>query len=123
MPVFRDDDGALLDEPYRLSLITAAAPNLRAILANQPGAATTVPSVVRARALRTLRVAAVHGHRRIVLGAWGCGVFGNDPIVVADAFRSALRHAPYFDRVAFAVLDRSPAARTYQAFVDTITTA
>jgi uncharacterized protein (TIGR02452 family) len=39
VPVFRADDGALLDEPYAVSFLTAAAPNLGAIGASQPQAA------------------------------------------------------------------------------------
>lgn len=120
VPVFRDDTGALLDQPYLVSMITAAAPNLAAIRPNQPDLAESVPAAVRARALRVLQVAAAYGDRRLVLGAWGCGVFGNSPVVVADSFAAALRQVTAFDEVVFAVLDRTPAAATYQTFADTI---
>ncbi len=103
VPVFRDDRGELLPEPYPVSFLTAAAPNLGAIRRNQPHLAGSVPEILRRRAGRVLEVAAAHGHRRIVLGAWGCGVFGNDPVVVARAFAEALRERP-FERVVFAVL-------------------
>jgi uncharacterized protein (TIGR02452 family) len=116
VPVFRDDAARLLDEPYRSSMITAAAPNLHAIRQNQPHLAASVPTVLRARTLRVLQVAAAHGHRRLVLGAWGCGVFGNDPDTVAEAFAVALYDVDRFDHVAFAVLDRSGDAATYHAF-------
>ena len=52
----------------------------------------------------------------IVLGAWGCGVFGNDPGDVATAFAVALREQPWFDDVVFAVLDRQPGTPTLTAF-------
>jgi uncharacterized protein (TIGR02452 family) len=117
--VFRDDDLGLLDAAYQLSIITAAAPNLGAILNNQPDLAGSVPDAVRARAVRVLRVAAAHGHRRLVLGAWGCGVFRNDPAVVAGAFADALRAVDAFDEVCFAVLDRAPGTPTYRAFAET----
>jgi uncharacterized protein (TIGR02452 family) len=78
VPVFRDDKGSLLEEPYPVSFLTCAAPNLGAILRNQPGDAGTVPDVLAASAGRVLRIAAARGHRTLVLGAWGCGVFGND---------------------------------------------
>jgi uncharacterized protein (TIGR02452 family) len=120
VPVFRDDTGALLDQPYLVSMITAAAPNLAAIRTNQPHLAESVPAAVRTRALRVLQVAAAHGDRRLVLGAWGCGVFGNNPGVVADSFAAALRQVTRFEEVVFAVLDRTPAAATYQTFADTI---
>jgi uncharacterized protein (TIGR02452 family) len=111
VPVFRDDSGRLLDHPYEVTLLTAAAPNLGAILANQPEHADSVPQVLRRRAIRLLRVAAAHGRNRLVLGAWGCGVFRNDPPAVADAFTHALAHVPYFDHVTFAVYDTATACR------------
>ena len=118
--VFRDDTWQLLDEPYGLSLLTAAAPNLGAIRASQPDLAPTVADVIRRRAVRVLEVAAAHGHRTLVLGAWGCGVFANDPATVADAFARALRGVPYFDRVVFAVLDRVTGTPTLRAFTETL---
>jgi uncharacterized protein (TIGR02452 family) len=116
VPVFRDRDGALLEEPYGLSFLVAAAPNLGAILVNQPHLAGTVPAVLKRRAERVLRVARAHGHRQIVLGAWGCGVFRNPPEIVAEAFRHALTEVPGFDRVVFAILDRTADSPTYRAF-------
>ncbi|MFB9360214.1 TIGR02452 family protein [Actinoplanes nipponensis] len=103
VPVFRDDRAALLTQPYPVSFLTAAAPNLGAIRRNQPDRAAGVPEVLRRRAARILAVAAAHGHRRLVLGAWGCGVFGNDPTTVAEAFAAALAGQPMV-HVVFAVL-------------------
>jgi uncharacterized protein (TIGR02452 family) len=116
VPVFRDDTLRLLDRPHRTAFLTAAAPNLRALRTNQPHLAASVPAVLRERALRVVEVAAAHGHRRLVLGAWGCGVFGNDPALVASAFTAALDRVDAFDHVVFAVLDRTPGAATYHAF-------
>ena len=117
VPVFRADDGALLDEPYAVSFLTAAAPNLGAIMASQPMAAAGVPGVLAARAGRVLAVAGAHGHRKLVLGAWGCGVFRNDPAAVAAAFAAQLARAEgRFDHVVFAVLDRQRGAPAHAAF-------
>ena len=117
VPVFRADDGSLLDEPYAVSFLTAAAPNLGAITASQSTAAASVPGVLAARADRVLAVAAAHGHRKLVLGSWGCGVFRNDPAVVARAFAGQLSSARgWFDHVVFAVLDHQRGAPTYAAF-------
>ncbi|WP_244894079.1 TIGR02452 family protein [Planobispora rosea] len=116
VPVFRDDKGRLLEDSYRVAFLTAAAPNAGAILRLQPQAAVSVPAALRARAARVLEVAAAHGHRRLVLGAWGCGVFRNDPALVAEAFAHALAAYDRFDHVCFAVLDRHPGTPTHIAF-------
>jgi uncharacterized protein (TIGR02452 family) len=116
VPVFRDDKGGWFEHPYRMTMLTAAAPNLRAITDGQLAVADTVPAVLAARALRVLTVAAAHGQRRLVLGAWGCGVFGNNPATVAAAFATALRVVPHVDHVVFAILDRAPTTPTYHAF-------
>ena len=118
VPVFRDDTGGLLEHPHHPALIIAAAPNLRAVRQYQPDRAATMPTVLARRAVRVLDVAAAHGHRRLVLGAWGCGVFGNDPHVVAEAFAAGSRQVRFFDHVVYAVLDRTPATPTHQAFAD-----
>ncbi|HEX5598039.1 MAG TPA: TIGR02452 family protein, partial [Micromonosporaceae bacterium] len=94
-----------------------AAPNRGAILRNQPDSADKIPGTLAARARRILAVAAGHGERRLVLGAWGCGVFRNDPVVVAEAFAGALAEtAGWFDRMVFAVMDRAAGSPIHAAF-------
>jgi uncharacterized protein (TIGR02452 family) len=121
VPVFRDDKGRWLEEPYQVGFLTAAAPNARFVMLTQPESAARLPSVLAERAARVLDVAEAHGHRRLVLGAWGCGVFGNDPATVADAFTRALAARDRFDHVRFAVLDREAGTPTYTAFARALT--
>lgn len=124
VPVFRDDvTGALLEEPYLCAFLTTPAPNAGVVLEREPGRAAEVERTMRARVTRSLAVAALHGHRHLVLGAWGCGVFGNSPAVVADAFRRELdgAFAGVFDEVVFAVLDWSDERRFIRPFVDRFT--
>ncbi|MCR3749644.1 TIGR02452 family protein [Lentzea californiensis] len=123
VPVFKDDKGTLLPQPYEVSFLTAAAPNRSAILRNQPERTDDIPLALLRRAIRVLHVAAAHGHRRLVLGAWGCGVFGNDPATVAQVFRIALRDNRFFDHVVFAVLDGQKGTPTFAAFADALTSA
>ncbi|MFI6762406.1 TIGR02452 family protein [Micromonospora sp. NPDC050417] len=118
VPVFRDDKGNLLDQPYQVAFLTSAAPNLGAILRNQPADAAEVPAVLRRRAERVLRVAAAHGHRRLVLGAWGCGVFRNDAATVARAFAGALAEVNGFDEVVFGVYDNLSGTPVHAAFAE-----
>jgi uncharacterized protein (TIGR02452 family) len=119
VPVFRDDETeSLLESPYRASFLTAAAPNKKVLVERAPERNTPVDRVMEARVARALRAAASLGHRRLVLGAWGCGVFGNDPAVVAGAFARELRGAfeGRFEEIVFAVLDRWEDRRTIAPF-------
>ncbi|MEU9291253.1 TIGR02452 family protein [Streptomyces sp. NPDC048275] len=110
VPVFRDDRGRLLDEPYTVGFLTAAAPNAGVVLRTAPQRAAELPRALGTRAERVLETAVAHGYRRLVLGAWGCGVFRNDPEQVAGAFRALLgdggRFAGSFEHIVFGVLDR-----------------
>jgi uncharacterized protein (TIGR02452 family) len=116
VPVFRDDDSTLLPRPYLVSFLTAAAPNFGAIRTSQPVAVVSVPGVLRARASRVLDIARAHGHFTLILGAWGCGVFRNDPVAVASAFADVLRRYRLSVHVVFAVYDERPGAPVHAAF-------
>ena len=54
-----------------------------------------------------------------MLGAWGCGVFGNEPASIAALFSEALAaRRGAFDHVVFAILDASEEQRFRGPFVD-----
>ncbi|MFJ4535291.1 TIGR02452 family protein [Streptomyces tibetensis] len=122
VPVFRDDRGGLLPEPYTAGFLTSPAPNAGVVLRTAPERAHELPRVLAVRAERVLETAAAHGYRRLVLGAWGCGVFRNDPAQVARAFRTLLgpggRFANTFEHVVFGVLDRTRDRAVLGAFVE-----
>jgi len=110
VPFFRTRSRNLLAEPFVASIITAPAPNAGQVLAREERAKERIDETLRRRAGYVLAVAAQHGHRHLVLGAWGCGVFGNEPAKVADSFATWLeapRFAGAFDLVVFAILDKS----------------
>jgi uncharacterized protein (TIGR02452 family) len=118
-PIIRNDDGVLLDRPQLATFITSPAPNAGAAATNRRSELSLIPEVFRRRSEYVLALAADHGCRRLVLGAWGCGVFRNDPEVVAEAFAGHLRQGAWagrFDRVVFSVLDSSPGHETFEAF-------
>jgi hypothetical protein len=75
---------------------------------------------LRVRIHRVLALARAFGYRTLVLGAWGCGAFGNDPRRTAEDFRAALEgpFAQTFDEVVFAVTDWSPERRFLGPFRD-----
>jgi uncharacterized protein (TIGR02452 family) len=122
VPVHRAEDGSLLAEPFPVSFLTCPAPNAGALLAREPDARPRIREALHRRAARVLEVAAHHGVPRLVLGAWGCGVFRNDPREVAQAFHAALApggacHAA-FTHVVFAVWDRSDPSPNRTAFAE-----
>jgi uncharacterized protein (TIGR02452 family) len=120
-PIFRGDDGNLLEKPVVVTFITSAAPNAGAIAANMPEELPLIQRNLRRRSEYVLALAAAHGCRVLILGAWGCGVFRNDPAIVADAFAGHIgKGAPWsrrFGRIVFSVLDASPARETLGTFV------
>ncbi|MEU6162951.1 TIGR02452 family protein [Streptomyces tanashiensis] len=120
VPVFRDDRGTLLAEPFTVGFLTSPAPNAGVVRRNTPELADRLPAALASRAERVLETAAAAGYRRLVLGAWGCGVFRNDPAEVAGAFKALLtgqgRFAGHFEEIVFAVLDRASGTPTLAAF-------
>src|SRR5262249_47998053 len=72
VPVFRTENGSALERPWLLSFITCAAPYAPAI--GQPEAG----DLLQRRIHRVLSIARAYGYVALVLGAWGCGAFGND---------------------------------------------
>ena len=113
VPVFRDDDGALLEEPWPCTFITAAAPMVKVLSRQSPERLAEVPAVMRERISRVLTIAGSQGHASVVLGAWGCGAFGGDTDSVAEIFKEALA-GPFrgvFEEVVFAVLDATEELR------------
>jgi uncharacterized protein (TIGR02452 family) len=104
VPFFKDESGKQCPT-YPVDVITSAAPNASHARGRGASAADIEQTIVE-RVDLILASAAHHGATHLVLGAWGCGVFGNDAHVVAAAFRDALttRFARVFHTVHFAVI-------------------
>lgn len=113
VPFFRGKNRDLLPAAYQSAVITAPAPNAGQALRRDPSAGPRIASTLRRRAGKILALAESQGHRTVLLGAWGCGVFQNDPEPVADAFGQWLRSPRFsgsFSRAIFAVYE--PGKRT-----------
>lgn len=113
VPFFRDVHGLFLEDPFMLSVISAPAPNVRAM--TEPDE-EIISNTIRNRAQKVLEIAAKHDHKNIVLGAWGCGAFGNDPRTVAEIFMDLLKQIPVFEHVCFAVYDTREPPVLYETF-------
>lgn len=114
VPVFRTDDGTEIDQPWTLSFLTCAAPVAPRI--GQPEAG----DLLQRRIHRVLAIAHAYGYKALVLGAWGCGAFGNDPHRTARDFRQALENDfdGAFSDIVFAISDFSPERRMLGPFRD-----
>ena len=120
VPFFRDDDGAWLDAPVLASVITCPAPNVSALRQQNRIAGAPVEETLRRRAALVLGSAAHHGVDTLVLGAWGAGVFANDPVMVARVFADLLadRFARVFAHITFAVLGAPETHANHRAFAE-----
>ena len=108
---------ALISPPWKLSFLTCAAPYAPDV--GQPRSG----DLLQTRILRVLNAAKYFGHSSLILGAWGCGAFENDPRRTALDFRSALEgpFAGAFSDVVFAITDWSPERRFLRPFHDVFT--
>ena len=69
------------------------------------------------RAVHMLTCAAHHGVDILILGAFGCGAFKNNPEVVAKAYKDALAMFPgIFEKIEFAVYCPPGDDRNYKIF-------
>lgn len=97
--VFKDDVTYKNIEPRQLAVITCPAPSSRL-------PQTDAFELYVKRIKQILFSAIRNGADCIVLGAWGCGAFGQDPRVVAQAFREVIRvWGGHFKKVVFAFRD------------------
>lgn len=119
VPWFKTSSSQLLEDFFLASVITAPAPNAGQFLRRNRDAHSEVEEALRRRAGYVLTVARENGHRSLLLGAWGCGVFRNDPYHVASAFFYWLVSPKFkgcFDRVVFAIYDPTQEKNTLKAF-------
>ena len=54
----------------------------------------------------------------LILGAWGCGVFGQDPSEVAKLFVEELKNHKDIENIIFAIVDKE--SKNYRAFEQVI---
>ncbi|MFG0216985.1 TIGR02452 family protein [Brevibacillus porteri] len=119
VPVLRDQSDQLLHDPYHLSFVTAPAVNAGVVREREPENIAKIGPVMKERIRKILRAAAIHNHRTIILGAYGCGVFRNKSEDVADYFATVLieeQYAQLFDHIVFAVYDNSARQENLRAF-------
>lgn len=127
--IIRDENGILLEETVVVAVLTCAAPM---VTQGKEGLSESAyQDMVYNRIMGMLKCAAYFGYRHLVLGAWGCGAFGNDAHVISDLFYRALKElrfngmseSDFFRRIDFAVLDRTPQQYNFKEFHRNFTSA
>lgn len=104
--VFRATDFTLFQNPFQLSFITVAAIKWPRLSIN--GHLKDPDRIKTKNKIRTiLRMGLAHGHDSLVLGALGCGAYGNPPIDIAFLFHQVLEEEEFYNKykkIAFAVM-------------------
>ena len=120
VPVFRNDDGSLVRKPYLVTFLTSPAVDVRFVKEKDKSKLGLIEEITKERARKFLWIANQHQHKTLILGAWGCGVFQNDPQMIAQIFDELLKgeFANCFERVTMAIYDKTPTRKVYNAFVE-----
>jgi uncharacterized protein (TIGR02452 family) len=108
VPVFRKDKGELLPKPVLCNFITSPAVNAGVVKRQEPERAHEIYGAMDVRMDKMFALALSQGNETLILGAWGCGVFKNDPKEIAELFSKYL-HGKYknkFKRVVFVILTK-----------------
>ncbi|MDQ0061490.1 TIGR02452 family protein [Paenibacillus harenae] len=116
---FRNQQFELLERPVTASVLTLPAVNYGQVLlkGEDPQEAERL---MKDRMRLTLAIFAKKGDMNLILGAYGCGVFRNDPVKVARWWRELLVDEGFgflFSEIRFAVLDNSKDGKCIRAFV------
>lgn len=120
---FKDGTYKPIVTPFTVDVVSVAAINL-----NPNGNALEYSEyerenyglVTREKMRLMFYLAGLNGCVNLVLGAWGCGVFQNDPRVIAEEFRGIVEeYQGHFENVVFAVInDHNSVGNNFQVFAE-----
>lgn len=114
----RNERYEFLPEPSFADVLTSPAVNLGAALQRGENQEHCY-QVMEQRMRKILAVFEQMGNTHIILGAFGCGVFRNDPVRIANLWKKLLideQWRNHFEEILFAVYDHSITRKTIQAF-------
>lgn len=95
------------DKAYKTDVLTCAAPNRKAALTRYPDISRKADETMYSRIDYILNIFASKDYDFLILGAFGCGVFGNDAEYTAKCFKSLLenKYKGVFKEIIFAIPD------------------
>lgn len=114
---------------YNVNVITCAAPNLRQMPSNKMNTGDGFKKVKmldedlrtlhEKRLTKILEVASAEGNEVVILGAFGCGAFENNPKVVAEAYKNVLKNfVKKFNVIELAIYCPPQDDTNYRAFAN-----
>ena len=117
VPIFRDENGNYTNEIYYANFLLCPAVNVKIIKKNQqqfPNNFFNSIIPMTKRIDKILGIMSLQKQETIILGAYGCGVFGNNPMTVAQIFKDLFKnkYQNVFDNIIFAIPDEN----TFQIF-------
>jgi len=104
---FRDGDFRLLAAPAKASVLTLPAVNMGQVRLKGEDV-VQAKAVMKARMRLSLAIFASKQETHLILGAYGCGVFRNDPVEIAECWRELMvdeGYGRFFKEIVFAVMD------------------
>ena len=113
----RDSSLNTVISPVIANVLTSPTVNAGTYYRNENGMKSTVLEIMENRIRYILKLFAAKGDVKIILGTFGCGVFGNDAADVANIFYKLLKNEGferYFKYIGFAVYD--PRGQQYNIF-------
>ena len=101
-------------ERFQIDVLTCAAPNWQSILKYSPHEINLARQATVDRIHYVCNVLGQFEYDYLILGAYGCGVFRNDPKLVAESFKEALFKTGTAKNIIFAIPDKT--SENYVAF-------
>ncbi len=105
---FKNDNSCLAD------VLTCAAPNFSSAYKYNHVSKLKNSVALKQRSQFILNICSTKNVDTLILGAWGCGVFGQDPSEVVNLFVEELKNHKDIENVIFAVIDKE--SDNYKAF-------
>jgi len=108
VPLLKNEEGDIFQEIFTVAIITAPAVNTGVVKRKEPNRIGEIEVVMKRRIAKVLAIALENNHKTIVLGAWGCGVFQNDPKEIARYFNEVIeqKFKNDFREIVFAIYSR-----------------
>lgn len=109
VPIIKNNNGGTLETKMHCAVITAPAVNKRRLKKKEAGKIDQIVSAMKKRIKKVLAVSLTNNHKTLVLGAWGCGIFGNEPADIAAYFKEILESdfKNCFKKVVFAIYTKN----------------